>query len=415
MVNGNAESDKAERYDYVIIEAGSVRAVLAARLSMHPGRSCLLLDAGGEYPSWREMSQPVRHDYGTNCGHFTLVAPVVITISAPCHWYFMGETPDVMHNDKSAPDGGRNPAINRSGDVVCFGFLTYCLLLMVDELPPKNGGALVRDSVDTVGDDAAIVASVLTNWRVPTKLISSPVGNDHYGETVTGHLNSWGVDVEHRVRQGLTTPVEIGIVDDGGGRTYFQRRDHFALAALQAPSSPQLSGAGLLYVDWYDGPSVLAAMETAVSLGVPVFLNLESQYSRNPSLSDLMRYATICQVSMDEPGSSGSPVDTARSLINLGMETVLVTLGAEGCLVAQGRQAYCIKAPRVKVVDCYGAGAAFSAGIIYGSRAGWPLESSARFATAYAGLKCQVAGIAGLSATEIRGTAATLDARPLSL
>ena len=174
--------------------------------------------------------------------------------------------------------------------------------------------------------------------------------------------------MEHRVRPGLTTPVEIGIVDADGGRTYFQRRDHSALAALQAPSSPQLSGAELLYVDWYDGPSVLAAMETAVSLGVPVFLNLESQYSRNPSLSDLMRYATICQVSMDEPGSSGSPVDTARSLINLGMETVLVTLGAEGCLVAQGQQAYCIKAPRVKVVDCYGAGAAFSAGIIYGFR-----------------------------------------------
>ena len=74
-----------------------------------------------------------------------------------------------MHNDKLASDGGRNPAISGSGDVVCFGFLTYCLLMMVDELPPKNGGALVRDSVETVGDDAAIVASVLTNWRVPTR------------------------------------------------------------------------------------------------------------------------------------------------------------------------------------------------------------------------------------------------------
>ena len=326
----------------------------------------------------------------------------------------MGKTPDVMHNDKPEPDSGRNPASGRSGNVVCFGFLTYCLLLMVDELPPQNGGALVRDSVDTVGDDAAIVASILTNWKVPTRLISSPVGNDHYGETVTGHLNSWGVDVGHRVRQGLTTPVEIGIVDGGGGRTYFQRRAPSALAALQAPSPAQLSGAGLLYVDWYDGPSVLAAMKTAVSLGVAVFLNLESQY-RNPSLSDLMRYATICQVSMDEPGSSGSPADIARSLINLGMETVLVTLGAQGCLVAQGRQVYSFRAPRIRVVDCYGAGAAFSAGIIYGFRAGWPLESSARFATAYAALKCRVAGIAGLSAAEIQETADTLEVRPVSL
>ena len=167
----------------------------------------------------------------------------------------MGKTPDVMHNDKLAPDGGGNPAISRSGDVVCFGFLTYCLLLMVDELPPKNGGALVRGSVDTVGDDAAIVASVLTNWRVPTRLISSPVGNDHYGETVTGHLNSWGVDVEHRVAQGLTTPLEIGIVDAGGGRTYFQRRDHSALVVLRAPSPHQLSGPGCSMLTGTTGPA----------------------------------------------------------------------------------------------------------------------------------------------------------------
>lgn len=72
-------------------------------------------------------------------------------------------------------DSGRLP----DGDVVCFGFLTYCLLLMVEHLPSKNGGALVTDTVETVGDDAAIVASILSRWGVSTKLISSPVGDDH--------------------------------------------------------------------------------------------------------------------------------------------------------------------------------------------------------------------------------------------
>jgi sugar/nucleoside kinase (ribokinase family) len=327
----------------------------------------------------------------------------------------VNKTSDLMQNDNLVPEGNQIPANRLSGDVVCFGFLTHCLLLMVDDLPPKNGGAFVRDLVDTVGDDAAIVASILTNWRVPTRLITSPVGNDYHGEKVLAYLASWGADVEHRVSPGLTTPLEIGIVDGDGGRTYFQRRERSALAALKAPSPAQLAGAGLLYVDWYDGPSVLAAMETAFSLDVPVFLNLESQYNRTPSPSDLLRYVTICQVSMDEPGASGSPVDTARSLINLGMETVLVTLGAGGCLVAQGQQVYCIKPPLVKVVDCYGAGAAFSAGIICGLRSGWSLASSARFAIAYAGLKCQVAGIADLSVAEIQETAATLDVRPFSL
>ena len=314
----------------------------------------------------------------------------------------------------SAHDDGPHPVQSLRGDVVCFGFLTYCLLLMVEHLPPNNGGARILDSVDTVGDDAAIVASILARWGIPTTLISSPVGNDHHGESVLKHLGSSGVDVRQRVIEGLTTPLEIGIVDAGGGRTYFQQRDHSALAALTAPSLAQLSGAGLLYVDWYDGPAVPAAMEAAFSQGVPVFLNLESQYDKDSALLGLLRHTSICQVSMDEPGAAGSPADVARSLINRGAVTVLVTLGADGCVVAQGQQAYFVKPPMVRVVDCYGAGAAFSAGIIYGFRAGWSLEASARFATAYAGLKCEVKGIAGLSISEVQEAAATVDGRLLS-
>jgi sugar/nucleoside kinase (ribokinase family) len=320
-----------------------------------------------------------------------------------------------MPTDLSAAGESLNPVGMLSGGVVCFGFLTHCLLLMVDELPPKNGGALVLGSVETVGDDAAIVACILSGWGVPTKLISSPVGADHHGERVLEHLKSWGVHTDQRVNQGLATPMEVGILDATGGRTYFQRREPVVLDRLEAPTPTNLAGAGLLYVDWYDGPRVVEAMETAISQGVPVFLNLESQYQKNPGMMGLLEYASICQVSMDEPGVSGSPADIARSLIGQGVGTALVTLGADGCVVAQGPETYWIRPPAVKVLDCYGAGAAFSAGIIYGLRAGWPLENCARHAAAYAGLKCQVAGIAGLSMSEIQETASTLDVRPMPL
>ena len=302
------------------------------------------------------------------------------------------------------------------GDVVCFGFLTHSLLLTVDSLPPANGGVPLKDSIETVGDDAAIVASILANWRVPARLISSPFGNDYYGQRVMEQLERWGVDVRQRLVEGFETPLEVAILDATGGRTYFERREPSALAALNAPSPAELSGAGLLYVDWYDGPGVLAAMEAASSVGVPVFLNLESRYNRGElPVPDMLRHASICQVSMDEPEASGSPYDAARSLIDEGVGTVLVTLGDRGCLAARGNRAYRVRPPAVAVVDCYGAGAAFSAGAIYGLRVGWPLERVARFATAYAGLKCGVSGIAGLSTSEIEATAATLEARRLSL
>ncbi len=320
-----------------------------------------------------------------------------------------------MSDNPPAADHTQDPIRSPVGDVVCFGFLTHCLLMMVEHLPSQNGGAFVLDTFETVGDDAVIVASILNRWEVPTRLISSPVGDDHHGEKVIEHLGAWGVDAEQRVSEGLTTPLEVGIVDASGARTYFQRRGPAAMATLTAPHPGQLSGAGLLYVDWYDGPSVLAAMEIASSQGTPVFLNLESQYDDNPRLPGLLRNASICQVSMDEPGASGDPVDVARSLIDQGVGTALVTLGANGCVVAQGRQAFCILPPEIRVIDGFGAGAAFSAGIIYGLRAGWSLENSARFASAYAALKCEVGGISALSISEVQKAAANVDSRPQSL
>ena len=314
-----------------------------------------------------------------------------------------------MSDDSLSGDRNQHRIHPPSGEVVCFGFLTYCLLLMVEHLPPKNGGAFLLDTIDTVGDDAVIVASILNRWGVEARLISSPVGNDHYGEKVIELLEAWSVDVEQRVSEGLATPLEVGIVDASGARTYFQQRDPAALAALTPPSPSRLSSAGLLYVDWYDGPCALSAMETAASLSVPVYLNLESQYDNNSILPGLLRNASICQVSMDEPGATGDPVEIARLLIDKGVETALVTLGADGCVVAQGRQAFRIQPPKVRVVDGNGAGAAFSAGFIYGLCTGWSLEDTARFASTYAALKCEVGGLADLSVSEVQEAAITVD------
>ena len=121
---------------------------------------------------------------------------------------------------------------------------------------------------------------------MPATLISSSVGNDYYGERVIEQLSSTGLAAGQRVKPGLRTPLEVGIVDASGSRTYFQRREPHVMSSLAIPSVAQLSGARMLYVDWYDGSGILGAMERARSQAFPVFLNLESRYYDNPQLRE---------------------------------------------------------------------------------------------------------------------------------
>ena len=124
----------------------------------------------------------------------------------------------------------------------------------------------------------------------------------------------------------------------------------------------------------------------------------------------LASYATVCQVSADEPGVGDDMESIANGLLDAGFAIVAVTGGDRGCLVADRGHAVRVMAPPVDVVDGNGAGSCFSAGFIYGSVRGWTLERCARFATAQASLKCGVAGYEVASVAEGQRWAATLQA-----
>ena len=108
----------------------------------------------------------------------------------------------------------------------------------------------------------------------------------------------------------------------------------------------------MLYVDWYDGPSIPAAMEIAFSRGVLVFLNLESQYDKDSPLTGMLQHTCICQVSLDEPGAGEDPVKVALWLVDQGVGTPLVTMGSDGSVVAQRRGSFasCLQRCRWQIV-----------------------------------------------------------------
>jgi sugar/nucleoside kinase (ribokinase family) len=151
-------------------------------------------------------------------------------------------------------------------------------------------------------------------------------------------------------------------------------------------------------------------MQEANRLGVPVFLNLEFGHKDIHLLKRYAKYTTICQAVTDaaQLGKNRALMQTARKLLNAGIQTALITLASEGCLVARGDEIVRVHAPKVKAVDACGAGATFSAGFAYGILQDWGIEQSARFATAAASLKVTRAGLEMFPLEEIQSLAARL-------
>jgi sugar/nucleoside kinase (ribokinase family) len=278
------------------------------------------------------------------------------------------------------------------GSVVCFGVLSYLQLMVVDQVPVHNGGTPIQQLTDSYGDDAAIVAGMLHQMGQKTRLIASALGDDELGRKVAATVGRLGVPVDIRIDPTVTTVAELSIADPSGARTYFYQRTSELLNTLDSADLSPLEQASYLYVDWYDGDHILRPMQTASRLGLPVFLNLESQLANPEVLVKLAPYTTVCQISADQPESGDDLESIADSLLEVGITTVLITGGSRGCLAAEANQKVRVSAPTINVVDGNGAGSCFSASYIYANLRGWSLEQCARFATAQASLKCGVAG-----------------------
>ncbi|MGB7872998.1 MAG: PfkB family carbohydrate kinase [Anaerolineales bacterium] len=299
---------------------------------------------------------------------------------------------------------------------VGFGMLTPVMILVVEQLPEHNTGALIKDVSEFVFDDAAIIACLLRQWDVPAGMIGTAVGDDTRGRNLAQQLKAWGVQGKVRFSPDIKTPLEVDISDQTGARTYFWQREEHVLATLETADLSLLQDAKMMYVDWYDGDHIVRAMDEANRLNVPVFLNLEHAHTDPALLERYAGRAFICQAVTDAAQKDESdPLDVARKLIRQGVETAIITLASEGSLVVSADEAIRVYAPQMAAVDGCGAGATYSAGFIFGHLQGWSLEDSVRFATAAASLKVTRAGLEMFPFEEIKALAAKVEIERLAI
>ena len=73
---------------------------------------------------------------------------------------------------------------------VGFGMLTPVTIMVVEQLPAHNTGALVKEVSEFVFDDAAIIACLLRQWEMPTAMIGTAVGDDIRGHILAQQLEA---------------------------------------------------------------------------------------------------------------------------------------------------------------------------------------------------------------------------------
>lgn len=79
-------------------------------------------------------------------------------------------------------------------------------------------------------------------------------------------------------------------------------------------------------------------------------------------------------------GAPGEPERQARELLARGPRSVVITLGADGAVVAEDGVVRAVPSPRVAAVDTTGAGDAFTGALAWRLAAGEPLTKAAAFA-----------------------------------
>ncbi|CAI8808797.1 ribokinase [Pseudomonas sp. IT-P74] len=284
--------------------------------------------------------------------------------------------------------------------VVVIGSLNMDLVTRAPRLP-KGGETLIGQSFTTVsGGKGANQAVAAARLGARVSMIGC-VGNDAYGEALRGALLAEQIDCQAVSTVDGSSGVALIVVDDSSQNTIVivpgANGELTAEAIDRFDSVIQAADVLICQLEVPDA-SVGHALKRGRELGKTVILN-PAPVSR-PLPPDW--YASIDYLIPNESeasalsGLSVDSLDTAQAaatrLIALGAGKVIITLGAQGSLFADGQGFEHFPAPVVKAVDTTAAGDTFVGGFAAALAAGKDEAQAIRFGQVAAALSVTRAG-----------------------
>ncbi|GAA0818453.1 carbohydrate kinase family protein [Streptosporangium amethystogenes subsp. fukuiense] len=275
----------------------------------------------------------------------------------------------------------------------------------VESIPAGQDTHLLEQIRVTAAGAAAATAVDLAALGVPVASVGA-VGDDELGDLLVMMMGRRGVDVTGVVRrQGEQTAASILPIRPDGGRPSFHVPGANLGLAVTDVGRERILGARVVHlggmdVTWglYD-PAFFALLDEARAAGTIITMDLLS------NMPDLMQGVRSFLPHVDYllpneeqallMSGAGSAEEAALALLGEGPSAVLVTLGADGSLIAEAEGVTRVPALDVEVVDTTGCGDAYCAGFIAGLVDGRDVAGAARLGTE---LAARVAGGLGSDA-----------------
>ncbi|MGO3864562.1 ribokinase [Glutamicibacter arilaitensis] len=261
---------------------------------------------------------------------------------------------------------------------------------------PGPGETVLADSYQlSPGGKGANQALAAQLAGAATEFIGA-VGNDSHSAIALGQLEDAGVKLDRVARTEQPTGVAIIQVDSAAENSIAVVSGANSTVTAQAVQAAGAIEGILVLQGEIPASGIKTAMDGAtqrIVLNLAPVIELDREYllKANPLVVNEHEAALILQqLDGSETMSTEAEPVIAQKLMAHGLASLVITLGANGCLVAeQGSGIQQLPAVKVKAVDTTGAGDAFTGAVAARLANGDDLVQAAEFAGKFAALTVQ--------------------------
>ncbi|MEM1483733.1 ribokinase [Oscillospiraceae bacterium PP1C4] len=273
--------------------------------------------------------------------------------------------------------------------ICVIGSINMDVVIKMDRIP-REGENIFCERVDhSCGGKGENQAIALSKLGADT-LFYGCVGNDAFGDTLLQNMRELGVDTTHVLRKNVSTGVAYILLESNGdNRIIVNPGANEAITAedIRRDVTPLIEQSDMVLIQLEVSLEAISEI-VAICNRLNKKLIVDAGPVRGCKIDRLMGAYCISPNETELSALIGEPLETeedirrgAQKLVTLGIQHVVVKLGAKGCLYVTTGGVRCFDAYRVKAIDTTGAGDSFMAGFCAGLMEGMSVEDAISYAT----------------------------------